>query len=83
MPSCIENTHNFSGGTCVPLERMKAIHELAKEFGVPVHMDGARMFNAVVALGVEAREMCKYVDSVMFCISKGLGAPIGSPPALF
>ena len=52
---------------------MKAIHELAKEFGVPVHMDGARMFNAVVALGVEAREMCKYVDSVMFCISKGLG----------
>ena len=75
---CIENTHNFSGGTCVPLERMKAIHELAKEFGVPVHMDGARMFNAVVALGVEAREMCKYVDSVMFCISKGLGAPIGS-----
>lgn len=56
---CIENTHNFSGGTCVPLERMKAIHELAKEFGVPVHMDGARMFNAVVALGVEAREMCK------------------------
>ena len=75
---CIENTHNFSGGTCVPLERMKAIHELAKEFGVPVHMDGARMFNAVAALGVEAREMCKYVDSVMFCISKGLGAPIGS-----
>ena len=53
---------------------MKAIHELAKEFGVPVHMDGARMFNAVAALGVEAREMCKYVDSVMFCISKGLGA---------
>ena len=75
---CIENTHNFSGGTCVPLERMKAIRELAQEFGVPVHMDGARMFNAVVALGVEAREMCRYVDSVMFCISKGLGAPIGS-----
>ncbi|MCB7059943.1 beta-eliminating lyase-related protein, partial [Eggerthella lenta] len=60
-----------SGGTCVPLERMKAIRELAQEFGVPVHMDGARMFNAVVALGVEAREMCKYVDSVMFCILQG------------
>lgn len=75
---CIENTHNFSGGTCVPLDRMKAIHELAGEFGVPVHMDGARMFNAAVALGVEAKELCQYVDSVMFCISKGLGAPIGS-----
>lgn len=75
---CVENTHNFSGGTCVPVERMKAIHDLAKGFGIPVHMDGARMFNAAVALGVEARELCQYVDSVMFCISKGLGAPIGS-----
>lgn len=75
---CIENTHNFSGGTCVPLGRMKAIRELADEYGIPIHMDGARMFNAVVALGVDAREMCRCVDSVMFCISKGLGAPIGS-----
>lgn len=75
---CIENTHNFSGGTCVPLARMKAIRELADEYGIPIHMDGARMFNAVVALGVDAREMCRCVDSVMFCISKGLGAPIGS-----
>lgn len=75
---CIENTHNFSGGTCVPLARMKAIRELADEYGIPIHMDGARMFNAVVALGVDAREMCRCVDSVMFCISKGLGAPVGS-----
>ncbi len=75
---CVENTHNFTGGTCVPLERMKAIYELAHSYGVPVHMDGARMFNAVIGLGTTAKELCQYVDSVMFCISKGLGAPVGS-----
>lgn len=75
---CVENTHNFTGGTCVPAERMKAVYELAHSYGVPVHMDGARMFNAVVALDTTAKELCQYVDSVMFCISKGLGAPVGS-----
>ena len=75
---CIENTHNFAGGACIPLENMKKIHELAHQYQVPVHMDGARMFNAAVALNVSAGEMCRYVDSVMFCISKGLGAPVGS-----
>lgn len=75
---CIENTHNFSGGTCVPLDRMKAIHALAEEFGIPVHMDGARLFNASAALGTDVRLLCQYVDSVMFCLSKGLGAPVGS-----
>lgn len=75
---CVENTHNFTGGSCVSLERMKAIQDLAGSFGVPVHMDGARMFNAAIALGVEPKEICQYVDSVMFCLSKGLGAPIGS-----
>lgn len=75
---CIENTHNFTGGSVVTLERMKAVHDLAKSFGVPVHMDGARMFNAAIALGVDVKEICQYVDSVMFCLSKGLGAPIGS-----
>lgn len=75
---CIENTHNFSGGTCVNLEELREIYTLAKEFNIHVHMDGARLFNAAVSLGVEAKEICKYTDSVMFCISKGLGAPLGS-----
>ncbi|WP_353095986.1 GntG family PLP-dependent aldolase [Tissierella praeacuta] len=75
---CIENTHNFSGGTCIGIDDLKKIYDLAKEFNVHVHMDGARLFNAATSLGVEAKDICKYVDSVMFCISKGLGAPIGS-----
>lgn len=75
---CIENTHNFGGGACINLNGLKEIYNLAKEFNVHVHMDGARLFNAVVGLGVEAKEICKYTDSVMFCISKGLGAPLGS-----
>lgn len=75
---CIENPHNFAGGICIKLEELKSIYKLAKEFNVHVHMDGARLFNATVSLGVEAKEICKYVDSVMFCLSKGLGAPIGS-----
>ncbi|SKC45588.1 threonine aldolase family protein [Maledivibacter halophilus] len=75
---CIENPHNFAGGTCINLEELKEIYKLAKEFNVHVHMDGARLFNAVVSLGVKAEDICKYVDSVMFCLSKGLGAPIGS-----
>lgn len=75
---CVENTHNFTGGSCVSVETMKKIRELSKEFGVPVHMDGARIFNAAISLGVDVKELCQYVDSVMFCLSKGLGAPIGS-----
>lgn len=75
---CIENTHNFSGGTCIGLEELKSIHNLAQEFNIPIHMDGARLFNAAVSLGVEAKDICQYVDSVMFCLSKGLGAPVGS-----
>jgi threonine aldolase len=75
---CIENTHNFSGGTCINLEELKEIYDLAKAHNIHVHMDGARLFNAAVSLGIDAREICKYVDSVMFCISKGLGAPVGS-----
>lgn len=74
----IENTNNFAGGKCIALDQMKAFYEVCHEFGVPVHMDGARMFNALEGLGCTAAEMCQYVDSVMFCISKGLGAPIGS-----
>lgn len=75
---CIENTHNLAGGTCWPPESIKAIGDLAKDHGLAVHMDGARIFNASVALRTEARELAKPVDSVMFCLSKGLCCPAGS-----
>ncbi len=75
---CLENTHNYCGGAVVPLENFRAIREVADRHGLKVHLDGARIFNAQVASGVPAREFARYVDSVMFCFSKGLGAPIGS-----
>ncbi len=75
---CIENTHNFSGGVCLDANDLKEIYDLAKEFNIHVHMDGARLFNATASLNVDPKDLCKYVDSLMFCISKGLGAPIGS-----
>ena len=75
---CLENTHNRAGGRVIPVEKMKAIYELSHRYDVPVHLDGARIFNAATALNIEAKEIAKYVDSVMFCLSKGLGAPVGS-----
>ncbi|MCZ6679428.1 MAG: threonine aldolase family protein, partial [Candidatus Poribacteria bacterium] len=75
---CLENTHNRRGGQAVALDRMRAIHDLAQRYDVPVHLDGARIFNAAHALGVDAREITSHVDSVMFCLSKGLCAPVGS-----
>ncbi|MBC8232465.1 aminotransferase class I/II-fold pyridoxal phosphate-dependent enzyme [bacterium] len=75
---CLENTHNRRGGCAVSLERMKAIREVTAKYDRAVHLDGARIFNAAHALGVEAREIASYVDSVMFCLSKGLSAPVGS-----
>jgi threonine aldolase len=75
---CLENTHNFSGGTCTPPAKMEKIKALAQEHGVPVHMDGARLFNAAQALGVSPKDICRNADSLMFCLSKGLAAPIGS-----
>jgi threonine aldolase len=57
---------------------MKAIYELSRKFSVPIHLDGARIFNAATALSVDAREIARYADSVMFCLSKGLSAPVGS-----
>jgi threonine aldolase len=74
----VESTHNYAGGKALPLDHLAAVREVADEFGIPVHMDGARIFNAAVALGVPAREIAKYVDTVSFCLSKGLSAPIGS-----
>ncbi len=75
---CVENTHNYGGGSVYPLAVLQAIHAAAAESGVPVHMDGARLFNAAVALGVPAAEIAQHADSVMFCFSKGLSAPVGS-----
>jgi threonine aldolase len=75
---CMETTHNGAGGTVLPLAHMKMVHELARQHGIPVHTDGARLFNAAVALGVTAAEISRHTDSVCFCVSKGLSAPVGS-----
>lgn len=74
----VENTHNYWSGRAVPLDASRAVHAVAREAGVPVHLDGARVFNAAVALGVDARDIAATADTVQFCFSKGLGAPVGS-----
>ena len=75
---CVENTHNRCGGAVLNEEDLGALRELADRRGLPVHMDGARVFNAAVALGVPVARLAAYTDSVTFCLSKGLGCPIGS-----
>jgi threonine aldolase len=75
---CLENTHNAAGGTVMTVADTAALAAVARQAGVPVHLDGARIFNAAVALGVDARELVAPVDSVSFCLSKGLSAPVGS-----
>jgi threonine aldolase len=75
---CIENTHMSSGGTAMPVQTVRDICDGAHAIGLPVHMDGARVFNAAAALGVSVAELTSGVDTVMFCLSKGLGAPVGS-----
>jgi threonine aldolase len=75
---CLENTHNMAGGTVTPVAAMREICEGAHAAGLPVHLDGARVFNAAVALGVGVAELTWGCDTVMFCLSKGLGAPVGS-----
>ena len=75
---CMETTHNRAGGAVLPLAHMKAVYELAHAHDVPVHTDGARLFNAAVALGVSAKQVAQFTDSVCFCVSKGLSAPVGS-----
>ena len=75
---CVENTHNRSGGRIFPLERVRAISEAARESGLALHLDGARIFNAEVATGVPAKTWAEPFDSVAFCLSKGLAAPVGS-----
>ncbi len=75
---CLENTHNASGGMVLPLENMAAIHGVAKQAGLSLHVDGARLFNAATYLGVPIVEICKHADSVWFALCKGLGAPVGA-----
>jgi threonine aldolase len=74
----LENTHNAAGGRVLPIEETRAIAKLAHDRGVAVHLDGARIFNAQVATGVGAREWAECANTITFCFSKGLGAPIGS-----
>ena len=75
---CVENTSNRGGGTCYPLETMDAIAAVASDNSCTSHIDGARIFNASVATGVEASRIARDYDSVSICLSKGLGAPVGS-----
>lgn len=75
---CIENTHNRCGGAALPLDVMDSLTAAAKETGMRVHLDGARIFNAEVALGVPAARLARGADTVSFCLSKGLGCPVGS-----
>lgn len=74
----LENTHNMAGGRVFDRERLDPILEFAKERGLPVHLDGARIWNAAVALGTTPAELARGCDTVMACFSKGLGAPVGS-----
>ncbi len=75
---CLENTHNRCGGTVLTRDDMAQTYALARQHNLPVHLDGARIFNAAVALNIDARELTQYADSVQFCLSKGLSAPVGS-----
>jgi threonine aldolase len=75
---CLENTSNMAGGTVYPTAQVNDICDRAHDIGLKAHLDGARIFNAATALGESVAEMTRKVDSVMFCLSKGLGAPVGS-----
>ncbi|HLZ59227.1 MAG TPA: low-specificity L-threonine aldolase [Ktedonosporobacter sp.] len=75
---CIENTHNYCGGTVLAPEQVSALATLAHTHHLAIHMDGARIFHASVALGLPVSELARDVDSLMFCLSKGLSAPVGS-----
>jgi threonine aldolase len=75
---CLENTHNRAGGTILRPEQVDAVAAVARRRGIPLHVDGARIFNAAVALGIDVAELVRGADSVTFCLSKGLSAPVGS-----
>ena len=75
---CLENTHNGCGGVALTADYTRAVGELAHQRGLSLHLDGARIFNAAVAQGISAKELAEPADSVTFCLSKGLSAPVGS-----
>ncbi len=75
---CVENTHNTAGGIALTPKQMKSNWDVAKENDLGLHLDGARIFNASVALGVDVKELAQYADTIQICLSKGLSAPIGS-----
>ncbi|MFW6117190.1 MAG: low-specificity L-threonine aldolase [Thermoproteota archaeon] len=75
---CIEDTHNRAGGTVVPPEEIKTLRDIAHSHGLSIYLDGARIFNAAIALNREVQEFTQHVDSLMFCLSKGLSCPVGS-----
>jgi threonine aldolase len=75
---CLENTHNRGGGKIYPLEKIQAISSWARKNGLIMHLDGARLWNAIVATGIPGKEWARHFDTVSVCFSKGLGAPIGS-----
>lgn len=75
---CLENTHYRYGGIVPPQDKYKQIREISKEYSIPIHLDGARLFNASIYLGVEVKTLASQVDTVMVSLSKGLGAPVGS-----
>jgi threonine aldolase len=75
---CLENTHNAAGGTVIPSAHTERACKIAKEHGLRVHLDGARIFNAAVALDMDAKTLTRHAHTVSFCLSKGLSAPIGS-----
>ena len=75
---CLENTHNHCGGIVLPQEHVRAVRELCDRHGLKLHLDGARLFNAVAASGIPAAEYAAAFDTVSICLSKGLGAPVGS-----
>ena len=74
----VENTHNFGGGTVQPLEEIKRLRQESEKLGIFLHLDGARIWNAHIASGVDFKEYGKYFDTISVCLSKGLGAPVGS-----
>ena len=75
---CMETSHNKAGGAVLPLEHMESVYRIARQHEVPVHTDGARIFNAALALGTSPDAVARHTDSLSFCISKGLSAPVGS-----
>lgn len=74
----LENTHNRAGGKVLPLVYMEEVYKLSRNYNIPIHLDGARIFNASISLKIPAKEIARYADSVMFCLSKGLSCPMGS-----